>query len=141
MNILVLNPGSATPKFGLYQMPDLSEASTTTDSATVLASGIVEPIGAPQSELKMFVATQKPMIEPVEATTPVQAVEQIIRRLLAYVGENTQTPTAIDAVGCRVVHGGARLVKPTRVTATVLDELRALKDIGSAAHPCGHSRA
>ena len=38
----------------------------------------------------MFVATQEPIIEPVEAITPVQAVEQIIRRLLAYVGENTQ---------------------------------------------------
>ncbi len=37
MNILVLNHGSATLKFGLYQMPDLSKASTTTDSATVLA--------------------------------------------------------------------------------------------------------
>jgi acetate kinase len=110
VNILVLNPGSATLRFGLYQMPDLSNASTPY-SATVLASGIVEPIGAPQSELKMFGATQKPMIEPVEATTPVQAVEQIIRRLLAYVGESTQTPTAIDAVGCRVVHGGPRLVK------------------------------
>jgi acetate kinase len=36
---------------------------------------------------------------------------------------------AIDAVGCRVVHGGARLVKPTRVTASVLDELRALKEL------------
>ena len=129
MNILVLNPGSATLKFGLYQMPDLSKASTTTDSATVLASGIVEPIGAPQSELKMSVAAQKPTIEPVEASTPVQAVEQIIRRLLADFGESTQTPMAIDAVGCRVVHGGPRLVKPTRVTASVLDELRALKEL------------
>ena len=128
MNILVLNPGSATLKFAFYQMPELNKASTTTDSATVLASGIVEPIGATQSELKMFVATQKPMIEAVEATTPVQAVEQIIRRLLVYLGE-TKTQTAIDAVGCRVVHGGARLVKPTRVTASVLDELRALKDL------------
>jgi len=129
VNILVLNPGSATLKFGLYQMRDLSKTSPTADSATVLARGIVEPIGPPQSELKMFVAKQKPMIEPVEATTPVQAVEQIIRRLLAYLGENTQTPTAIDAVGCRVVHGGARLVNPTRVTASVLDELRALKEL------------
>jgi len=129
VNILVLNPGSATLKFGLYQMPDLSKASTTTDSVTVLASGIVEPIGAPQSELKMSLATQKPMIAPIEATTPTQAVEQIIRRLLSYVGENAQTSMAIDAVGCRVVHGGARLVKPTRVTASVLDELRALKEL------------
>ena len=60
MNILVLNSGSATLKFGLYQMPDLSKASTTTDSATVLASGSVEPMGARQAELKMFLATQKP---------------------------------------------------------------------------------
>src|SRR6185369_2414795 len=30
---------------------------------------------------------------------------------------------------CRVVHGGARLVKPTHVTASVLDELRALKEL------------
>jgi acetate kinase len=129
VNILVLNPGSATLKFGLYQMPDLSKASTTRESAMVLASGIVEPIGAPKSKLTMSVATHKPMIEPVEAKTAAQAVEQIIRRLLAYVGENTQTPTPIGAVGCRVVHGGARLVKPTRVTASVLDELRALKEL------------
>lgn len=131
MNILVLNPGSATLKFGLYQMPDLSKASATPSSAIVLASGIVEPIGASQSELKMSVATQKPVIWPVEAATMVQAVEQIIRRLLARVGEDTQTPTppTIDAVGCRVVHGGAKLVKPTPVTASVLDELRALKEL------------
>ena len=128
MNILVLNPGSATLKFAFYQMPELNKASTTTDSAKVLASGIVEPIGATQSELKMFVGTQKPMIEAVEATTPVKAVEQIIRRLLVYLGQ-TKTPTTIDAVGCRVVHGGPRFVKPTRVTSSVLEELRTLKDL------------
>src|SRR5437762_5753999 len=110
-------------------MPDLNKASTTKESGTVLASGIVEPIGVPQSELKMFVTAQKPMIEPVEAATPAQAVQQIIRRLLAYVGENTQISKVIDGVGCRVVHGGAKLVKPTRVTASVLDELRALKEL------------
>ena len=129
MNVLVLNPGSATLKFGLYEMPELTEASTPTNSATVLANGLVERIGTPQSELRMLVATQKPVVEPIEANTPAHAVEQIIRRLLAYVGENSQTPMAIDAVGCRVVHGGARLVEPTRVTPSVLEELRALKEL------------
>ena len=129
MNILVLNPGSATLKFGLYQMPDLSKAATNANSASVLASGVIERIGTPQSELRIRVATQEPMLQPIEASTPAHAVEQIIRRLPAYVGENTQRPTAIDAVGCRVVHGGARLVNPTRVTASVLDELRALKEL------------
>jgi acetate kinase len=129
MNILVLNAGSATLKFGFYQLHDLSKASATTDETTVLASGIVEPIGSSQSELKVFVAKQKPTVESVEATTPVQAVEQIIHRLLAYFGEGSQTPIGIDAVGCRVVHGGGRLVKPTRVTESVLDELRSLKEL------------
>jgi len=129
VNVLVLNPGSATLKFGLYEMPELTEASTPTNSATVLANGLVERIGTPQSELRMLVATQKPVVEPIEANTPAHAVEQIIRRLLAYVGENSQTPMAIDAVGCRVVHGGARLVEPTRVTPSVLEELRALKEL------------
>jgi len=130
VNVLVLNPGSATLKFRLYQLPDVSKASTTKkDSAIALAGGLVERIGTPQSELTMLVATRKPMLQPVEANTPAHAVEQIIHRLLAYFGENTQTPMAIDAVGCRVVHGGARLVQPTRVTPSVLEELRALKEL------------
>jgi len=129
VNVLVFNPGSATLKFGLYQMPDLSTPAATRNSATVLASGVVERIGTQQSQLKMLVATRKPVLQPLEANTPAHAVEQVIRRLLSSIGENTQTPMAIDAVGCRVVHGGARLVKPTRVTPSVLDELRALKEL------------
>ena len=132
MNILVFNPGSATLKFSLYQMPDSSDAATTPNSARVLASGIVEPIGAPQSELRMSLATQPSASEPVEAATMVQAVDHIIHRLRAAGGEGTRAllplPT-IDAVGCRVVHGGAGLVTPTRVTAPMLDDLRALQDL------------
>jgi acetate kinase len=129
VNVLVLNPGSATLKFGLYRMPDLSKPSLAGNSATVLASGVVERIGTPQAELKMLVATRKRMLQSVEANTPAHAVEHIIRRLLASDGENTPTRTTIDAVGCRVVHGGPRLVAPTRVTPSVLEELRALEEL------------
>ena len=129
MNILALNPGSATLKFGLYQVQALSKASAPTESATMLASGSIEPIGAPQSELRMSVPTQQPLIEAVEAKTPVQAVEQIIHRLLSCASKNNQAALSINAVGCRVVHGGARYVEPTRVTPSVLDGLRALGDL------------
>ena len=137
MNILVLNPGSSTMKFGLYQMAGLSQASATSESATVLVSGIIEPIGAPQAKLTMSAATQKLVSETVEAKTPAQAVEQTIRRLPAYAGENIPTAMTIDAVGCRVVHGGARFVEPTRVTPSVLDELRALGDLAPLHNPVG----
>ena len=38
-------------------------------------------------------------------------------------------PLTIEAVGCRVVHGGAALVNPALITPSVLDEMRALKDL------------
>jgi acetate kinase len=77
----------------------------------------------------MFVAKQQPVIEPIEATTLAQLVKQIIRHLLAYAGQNNQAPLTIDAIGCRVVHGGTIYVEPTRVTSSVLDGLRALVDL------------
>ncbi len=135
MNILVLNPGSSTLKFGLYQMAGLSQAYATRDSATVLVSGIIERIGSPQAKLTMSAATQKSVSETVEAKTPAQAVEQTIRRLLAYAAENTRVAITIDTVGCRVVHGGARFVEPTRVTPPVLDELRALGNLAPLHNP------
>ncbi|MEO8578386.1 MAG: acetate/propionate family kinase, partial [Gemmatimonadales bacterium] len=72
---------------------------------------------------------QKPLSEPIEAGTPAQAVEQIVQRLLSDVGKGTQLPTSIDAVGCRVVHGGEKFVQPTRVSPAILDELRALEEL------------
>ncbi len=102
MNVLVLNPGSATLKFGVYQMPDEHTASP---SATVVTNGVIEGTGA-----------------------PAHAVEAVIRRLFSG-SEGTKATTPIHAVGCRVVHGGATLVQPTRVTASVLDELRAMQDL------------
>ena len=140
MNILVLNPGSSTLKFAQYQIPESSKASITTDSSIVLASGVIEPIGKPLSELKLTVATQKPIFESVKAATPEKAVEQIIRRVIAFEGQNSKSSTAIDAVGCRVVHGGAKLVEPTLVTASVLEELRALKDLAPLHIPARNCR-
>ena len=119
LRVLVLNPGSATLKFGLYQMPGVR----------VLASGLVDRIGTPQSELKMLVAGQAARTEAIKAGGPRQAAKQIIRRLLSRPEGDACAPAAIDAVGCRVVHGGPGLIAPTLVTASVLDELRALKKL------------
>jgi acetate kinase len=41
----------------------------------------------------------------------------------------------IDAVGCRVVHGGLRFSKPERVTSGMLDELRGLEDLAPLHNP------
>lgn len=128
MKILVLNPGSATLKFGVYEMSDGGEASPNANAAVVIARGMIEPIGAAAAVLKLTMPGQTPTTEPVDASTLAHAVERIIRRVHA-LGEDTATPPAIDAVGCRVVHGGGTLVEPTRVTASVLATLRALQPL------------
>ena len=119
LRVLVLNPGSATLKFALYQMP----------AAAVLARGLVDRIGTSRSELKMLLAGQETRTEAVEARGPGQAAKQIIRRLLSRPEGDARAPAPIDAVGCRVVHGGPGLIAPTLVIASVLDELRALKKL------------
>ncbi len=128
MNILVLNPGSSTLKFGLF---DLSDSNIGSD-AKVLASGRVASIGSEYSALKISGATQiGPLSETIEAKTAAQATEHIIRRLLAsgYKNDKETATATIEAVGFRVVHGGARYIEPTHVTTSVLNYLRALGDL------------
>ena len=125
MNILALNAGSSSLKFGLYRIATLS--------AGPLLTGIVEPIGTGKSEIRISQGMQSPISEPIQATTPSQAVESSMRRILESAAGDGQA--AIDAVGCRVVHGGAKFVTPARVTASMLNELRALKELAPLHNP------
>lgn len=107
MNILVLNPGSSTLKFGLYEVSASHSESDTGTSVKVLTAGV----------------------ESTAANSPDHIVDQIVRGVLLNADTNTGIPFRIDAVGCRVVHGGSHFVEPTRITPDVLDELNALKDL------------
>ena len=126
MNILVFNPGSSTLKFGVFGLSDLSKEPT----VKVLASGSVASIGAEHSALEFSTATRKdPVIETIKSKTAAEATEQVIRRLRADRDENDKVTPKIEAVGFRVVHGGSRHLEPTRVTTSLLDDLRALADL------------
>jgi acetate kinase len=125
VNVLALNAGSSSLKFGLYQIA--------TRSVVPLLSGIVEPIGEAKSEIRISKRTQALISETIQAAAPSQAVEGSSRRILEFAAGEAQT--AIDAVGCRVVHGGAKFVKPARVTASMLHELRSLEELASLHNP------
>ncbi len=126
MNILVLNPGSSTLKFGLFALSSVSKEPT----STVLLSGSVASIGAAQSTLKISAPRQTgPLSETIEARTAAQATEHIIRRLHADAYKSDSTSGTIEAVGFRVVHGGPRYFEPTRVSTSVIDDLRNLSDL------------
>lgn len=100
MNILALNPGSSTLKFGLHRF---------SEDATAPVTGVFETNPASIRE----------------------ATEQVVRRIQSVMTGGQR----IDAVGCRVVHGGSRFTSPTRVDSAVLDAIRELSVLAPLHNP------
>lgn len=108
MNILVLNAGSSSLKFRLIEMGETGQES-------VLANGLVEKWGTPQALLKLEVSGKPPEEREVAAETSAHAAEHAIQAC---------ADLGIDALGHRVVHGGARFREPARITPDVVAAIR-----------------
>lgn len=100
MSILVLNAGSSTIKYKLYDSGALDE----------LASGMVEHIGESGSATPNFHEGIASILEELKTKIGVNSIQQIA------------------AVGHRVVHGG-RYSQPAVIDETVLAEIQRLKKV------------
>ena len=110
--ILVLNAGSSSVKFCLYDRGD----------EAVVLRGQIAGIGqAPHVTLRDGTAATRLDAALDAATDHASAID----RLLVLIGEHAPDCTLV-AAGHRVVHGGAAHAAPVRVTTAVLDALRAL---------------
>jgi len=108
--VLVLNAGSSSLKFNLFDMS--SEAS--------IAEGMAERIGLPESALECSFAGGRRR-EALALPGHREALEAILERLRA--GVLHETP--IHAVGHRVVHGGPKYGDSVLVTEEVLADIEA----------------
>lgn len=106
MNVLVLNAGSSSLKFRLLRMRPGEE---------VIASGLVEKWGTPQAALRMEASGRPSEHRSVAAETPGHAAEHAIEACRGL---------GIDALGHRVVHGGARFREPVRIDSGVVAAIR-----------------
>ena len=123
--VLVINAGSSSLKFTVYREP-------TRDGGEVAANGQIEGIGtAPRFSVKDGSGTSiadrhlGKNIEDVPAA--LQVLEQWLRAKFS--------GARVLGVGHRVVHGGARYLKPTRVTPQVLEDLRVLEPLAPLHQP------
>src|SRR5664279_60904 len=106
--VLVLNAGSSSLKFNLFDMgPEIS-----------IAEGMAERIGLPEAILACTIEGDKHK-EVLELPTHKEALEAILERLRATVLH--QTP--IHAVGHRVVHGGPKYGDSVLVTEEVVSDI------------------
>lgn len=125
MKILVINAGSSSLKYQLYDMRDES----------VLASGRVERIGM-DSSIVTHEPVDKPEVRQVsEILDHVTAVKRVAEMLTHPEYGALTHMNDIEAVGHRVVHGGEAFSSSVLVTQEVKLEIRRLFDLAPLHNP------
>ena len=123
MKVLVLNCGSSSIKYKLYDM----------DSLSVMAAGGIEKIGLPGAFLK----TKKPVEEKILNNMPThdEGLEMIFKSLTDPEKGVLKSLDEIDAVGHRMVHGGEKFNQSTILTDQVLEEFVACSELAPLHNP------
>ncbi len=124
MKILVLNCGSSSIKYALYNMDDKS----------VITSGGIEKIGLPDSFITVKLNGEKHKMErPIaEHTAGVQWIFEVLTTGDYAVLKNLEE---LDAVGHRMVHGGEKFNKSVRLTPDVMEAFAACNDLAPLHNP------
>jgi acetate kinase len=112
MEVLALNSGSSSLKFGLYRVGAAR--------AELLVSGEAESIGDPGSKLSAKDAQGKSLLS---ETAPLPSQREAIARIGKLLADTEQP--APKVIGHRIVHGGPRLRQHCVIDESVLDELEA----------------
>ena len=123
MKVLVLNCGSSSIKYKLYDM----------DSLSVMAAGGIEKIGLSGAFLK----TKKPVEEKILNDIPThdEGLEMIFKSLTDPEKGVLKSLDEIDAVGHRMVHGGEKFNQSTILTDQVLEEFVACSELAPLHNP------
>lgn len=114
MNVLSLNPGSSSLKFGLY-------AFDASGLDREIHSGVLERLGTADAVLKVDSEDGAHIERNVGSVRLSQAVRHAV--------EECEAVAKVGAVGCRVVHGGASFSTPILVDEPALEAVRALSPL------------
>ena len=129
MKILVLNCGSSSIKYKIYNMDDES----------VLAQGGVERIGLDEAFIKITMPNGEKKIIMHDMPDHKEGVNFVFKCLLDPEFGALKSLDEIDAVGHRVVQGGDLFEKSCIVTKEVEDGIESLCDLAPV-HNAGHLR-
>ncbi|MDP1508666.1 acetate kinase [Paenibacillus ottowii] len=125
MKILVINAGSSSLKYQLYDMTDES----------VLAKGLVERIGMDSSILTHKPTNKEEYTEVSEILEHTTAIRKVLNALTDAEHGVISSTSEIQAVGHRVVHGGEIFKQSALVTPEAKSEIRRLFDLAPLHNP------
>ncbi|KNZ68772.1 acetate kinase [Thermincola ferriacetica] len=125
MKVLVINSGSSSLKYQLFDMKERQ----------AIAKGLVERIGIPGSRLTHYPADREPYRVEREIKHHGMALE-IIFDALTHAGHGViNNIKEIDAVGHRVVHGGEIFKGPVLVDDAAKEGIRRLAELAPLHNP------
>ncbi|AZK47213.1 acetate/propionate family kinase [Paenibacillus lentus] len=125
MKVLVINAGSSSLKYQLYDMTDES----------VLAKGLVERIGMDSSILTHKPTGKEEVTEVSDILEHTTAIRKVLEKLTHKEHGVLQAIDEIEAVGHRVVHGGEAFKGSALITGEVKSEIRRLFDLAPLHNP------
>ncbi|MEO3947505.1 acetate kinase [Gorillibacterium sp. CAU 1737] len=125
MKVLVINSGSSSLKYQLYDM--------TTEA--VLAKGLVERIGMDSSILTHKPTGKESVTEVSEILEHNMAIRKVLDKLTDKVCGVLESIEEIDAIGHRVVHGGETFKQSALVDGDAKHEIRKLIDLAPLHNP------
>lgn len=125
MKILVLNCGSSSIKYKLFDMA----------TEAVMAQGGIEKIGLPGAFLKLTDKDGKKVILEKEIPGHQEGIEFILSVLTDTTYGCIKEYKEIDAVGHRVVHGGEEFASSVRITKEVIDKVIECSDLAPLHNP------
>jgi len=124
MKVLVINAGSSSIKYQLFDMPE----------RTVLAKGMVERIGSPDAQLVHNYKNTKHVAQ-IEAGDHDAGINVILSTLTdAKIGV-VKNISEIEAVGHRIVHGGEEFTASVKIDDHVLKSIERFADLAPLHNP------
>ena len=127
MKILVLNSGSSSLKFKLFELPNL----------VVSATGLIEQIGETQSTAQLTFVDASGTENKIKRSDPVTDHRQaigIMHEMLRESGTLTDSGE-LAGIGHRVVHGGEAFHQPVRIDDTVITTIERLIPLAPLHNP------
>jgi len=124
MKVLVLNCGSSSIKFQLFNM----------EQASVLTKGIVEKIGLEDSFIKLEYNGAKDVFD-YNVPEHTKGIEHILELLVSDKYGTISSLDEIDAVGHRVAHGGEKFSESVLVDQKVAAEIKTLGTLAPLHNP------
>ncbi|UKJ09084.1 acetate/propionate family kinase [Solitalea lacus] len=131
MKVFVINSGSSSIKYQLFEMP----------SAKTICSGLVERIGLNNSVIthKIFTqGTDEIVKENLDLNDHAEGLKEVKALLTDPDYGVIQNPEEIEAVGHRVVHGGEQFAVTTAITPAVKEQIKKLFPLAPLHNPANY---